>query len=127
MSWADKLQRLALWADRRPIWLQFIVLPPLIPLWLVVAAACHFPRTMALAAVVLAAVYVPLIASGIFTASWWATMAFLGKLYVGLMVLSLLGLVQGWSEQAVDRWLREEMSPKRPMSSSRLWDREIDG
>jgi hypothetical protein len=83
MTWADKGHRLVLWADRLPFWLQFVVLPPVMPLWSVVAAACCFPRTMAFSAVVLSVIYVPLIASGVLVVSWREALAFLGWLYIG--------------------------------------------
>jgi hypothetical protein len=127
VNWSDRWDWLVRGADRLPFWLKFIVLPPVMPLWLVVAAARHYPRTMIFAVVVLGTVYVPLIASGVLAVSWWRSLTSLAWLYVALMLLSFLSLFQGWAEKAVDRWLNLEASPERPQSSLGLWDREIDG
>ncbi len=120
MILAKKWQSLGQWMDRLPWWQQIVLLPPLTPL-LLVAAACFCPGTTTFAAIILIAVYVPLIRSGVVAVSWGETLAGLGNACVCLIGIGFFSVLQG----LLECWMQKK-PPRRTRVSMRLWDRELD-
>jgi hypothetical protein len=141
MVWWDKCRSFLLradrsfqlWVDRLPEW-GLVLLLPLIVLVLMVVWACYLRRTVAVAALTLVAVYVPLIRSGAIAFSWSEALSSLGRvcievlglLYFVVLLLSLL-MALGWLQEALWPSTGGTKSPARTSASFSLWDREIDG
>jgi hypothetical protein len=102
MLWVERWRRLSRWSERLPWWQQWLVLPPLLPAALVLAAVCLCPRTTLIAVGVLAAVYVPLLGWGVIP--WRNDLGIaVGKAYLLLIGVGYLGVLQDLGERLARR------------------------
>ena len=96
--------------------------------------ASYFPRTTAVAAVMVVGVYVPLIRSGVVGFSWSGALSGLGRGCFEFIVSLYVTLVPGWLWIELWSWLWMQLSarmgrkksPEQTKASFGLWDREFD-